>query len=147
MIPLATISVIGGSSTQILTISHYMLLCVYTYICVYCVCTCIHVCVCVCMFVHMHACVFIRMCAHACVCVCVGACSCMDTINMCVLLYFVHVCFVCGWINVHVCVQVCVRVCVCVCVCVHAMYSIDLYIYVNIHKAIIQSINVSVTNL
>ena len=68
MIPLATISVIGGSSTQILTISHYMLLCVYT------VCVCVCVCVCVRLRVCTYVCVLMHVLRahvqHRCVRIC-----------------------------------------------------------------------------
>ena len=65
-----------------------------TYYCVYCECICIHVCVCVCV------CVYVCVCMHVCSYICdmrvsVSACLCMHAMNMCVHLYFVHMCVLC----------------------------------------------------
>ena len=66
----------------------------------------------------------------------------MHAMNVCVHLYFVHMCVLCvdGWINVHtyvcvcVCVCVCVRVCVCACVCV----CVCVCVYVHVQHRLVR---------
>jgi hypothetical protein len=100
-------------------------LCVFLFLCVWCVCVCLYVCFCV-FHVSVFLCVFVFLCVWCVclyVCFCVRVCFCVSLCECVSVCVCVSLCVVCVCVCMYVSVWGYVSVCVCLCVCVCTRFS------------------------